>query len=244
MASELTEIPRSEYTAAVINSIKKRYGHLRDTSKPVTFALQYQGIWTTLVKNCGFSAAEAKTIEKNYHQRYQVSDAWVNQRLKEASETGYITGAFGLRIRTPLLERTVWKGKSTPYEASAEARTAGNALGQSWCLLNSRAGNEFMERVWASEYAEVILPCAQIHDALYFLIKADFEVLHWVNINLIECMQWQDHPLLEHDTVKLGAALDVHYKDWSQPVELPNKATLEQIKALCKKGAQEYKSKK
>ena len=234
------EISRSEFVAAAINSIKDNYADLRQISKAPTFALQYQGTFHTLMKSCGFSMKEAKTIENNYHKMYKVSDDWVQARLREASECGYITAAFGLRVRTPLLASTVYKGKNTPYEAGQEGRTAGNALGQSWCLLNSRAANEFMERVWASEFKYRIHPCAQIHDAVYLLIDNDTKVLHWVNENLIQCMQWQDHPLLENPTVKLGAELDVYYKGWHQPITLKNGATPAQINNICRVGAYDY----
>lgn len=237
------EISRGEYIAAAINSIKQNYPDERQDSKPVTFALQYLGTWMTLVRNCGFPAKEAKSIEKNYHDMYQIADAWVQERLKEAAESGYITAAFGLRVRTPLLEKTILGGKNTPYEAAAEGRTAGNAIHQSWCLLNSRAANEFMERVWASPHRLRIRPSAQIHDACYMLIDNDTEVLHWVNINLIECMQWQEDPLLAHPTVKLGAELDVFWPDWSNPIKLNNGASLSEIRTACVTGARAFQSK-
>ena len=234
------EVSRSEYIAHAINSIKKDHPKLRQASKAPTFALTYQGTYKTLMRTCGFSEKEAKAIEKKYHDRFKVSDKWVQDALKKASKIGYVTAAFGLRVRTPLLSATVYGAKKTPYEAQAEARTAGNALGQSWCILNCRAANEFMERVWASQYRYDIKPCAQIHDAIYLLIPNNTQALHWVNINLIECMQWCDDPLLDHPTVKLGAELDVHYRNWSQPITLPNNATPEDIIEHCHEGALNY----
>lgn len=55
--------------------------------------------------------------------------------------------AFGLRVRTPLLKQVVFGARGMPYEAAAEGRTAGNALGQSYGLLNNRAAVAFMKRV-------------------------------------------------------------------------------------------------
>ena len=145
-----------------------------------------------------------------------------------------------LRVRTPLLEKTIRGGKNTPYEAQAEGRTAGNALGQSWCMLTLRAANEFMERVWASEYKLRIKPCAQIHDSIYLLIDNNTEVLHWVNENLIQCMQWQDHPLIDHPTVKLGANLEVYHQHWAQPITLANNSSPSEIVKACLAGAKSY----
>src|SRR5690606_32526700 len=102
-----------------INSIKKKYPKYRQDSKAPTSALTYQGTWTTLVKNNGFSDEEAKAIEASYHELYKVSDQWVQNKLNQAGKDGYITGAFGLRIRTPLLAQVVRGTSKTPYEAES-----------------------------------------------------------------------------------------------------------------------------
>jgi len=196
-----------------------------------------------LMKNLGFDEATAKQIERNYHELYQVSDAWVQAKLDQASVDGYVTLAFGLRLRTPLLGQTLRGKRSTPYEAQAEGRTAGNALGQSYGLLNNRALNEFMTRVWGSRYKYDIKPIAMIHDSIYLLIKDDIDVVDWVNQTLINAMQWQELPELKHDKVKLGAELDIHYQNWSQPVTIPNNASLSVIRDQCKKGKQKYEKK-
>ena len=105
-----------------------------------------------MMKNLGWPEDKAKEIEKGYHGLYQVSDQWVAERIKQAAKDGYVEVAFGLRVRTPLLAQTTLGMKSTPYEAEAEGRTAGNALGQSYGLLNNRAAVAFMRKVWVSEF--------------------------------------------------------------------------------------------
>lgn len=179
-------------------------------------------------------------IEAGYHELYQVSDQYVQDRLKQASKDGYVDVAFGLRVRTPLLSQVVFGGSSMPYEASAEGRTAGNALGQSYGLLNNRAANAFMEKVRASKYRLDIKMVALIHDAIYILIRDDVAVVEWANRELIKEMQWQDLPELQHPTVKLGAALDIFWPNWGTATTLPNGASQETIVAMC----QETKLKK
>jgi DNA polymerase-1 len=188
------------------------------------------------MNNCGFSEKEAKSIEAAYHDLYQVSDQWVQNRLRQASKDGYITAAFGLRVRTPILKQILY-GKKMPYEAAAEGRTAGNALGQSWGLLNNRAQNEFMQRVYDSPHAADIHPVAAIHDSLYFLIKHDYNVTHWVNNNLIECMSWQDSPEIYHPEVKLGAELEIYYPSWADAIKIPNKISLNDLISLMKENS-------
>jgi DNA polymerase-1 len=117
----------------------------------------------------------------------------------------------------------------TPILASAEGRTAGNALGQSYGLLNSRASIEFMKKVRESEFKLDIKPVAQIHDAMYFLIREDINVIKYVNDNLIKAMEWQDDPKIYHDKVKLGAELSIFYPDWSKELTIKNNATIEEI---------------
>lgn len=206
-----------------------KYEKLRGKSKAPTFAMTYQGTWLTLVKNCGFPEKEAKEVEERFRTLYKVSIDWVSQKLDEASKCGYITGAFGLRVRTPLLHQVVRGTKKTPSEAEAEGRTAGNALGQSWCLLNSRAASEFMGKARKSQHRTHIRPCAQIHDASYYLIPDDLDVLMYVNEHLVKAVQWQDHPDIAHPEVGLGGEVSIFYPSWEKEIVIPNGATQEEV---------------
>ncbi len=212
-----------------INSIQKKYPVQRYDSKAPTFALTYQGTYVTLIKNCGFTEQLAKQIEERYHIAYAVSDQWVENKLEQASKDGYVTVAFGLRVRTPLLHQVIRGTSKTPYAASAEGRTAGNALGQSWCLLNSRASSEFMGKVRTSQYRLDIRPCAQIHDASYYMIREDMGALLYTNEHLVQAVKWQDHPDIWHDEVKLGGDVSIFYPDWSKEIVIPNGATAQVI---------------
>lgn len=225
-----------------VNTIKKKYPHLRQESKAGTFALTYQGTWHTLVSNLGFSEEQAKAIEKGYHELYKVSDEYVQQRLRQASKDGYVEVAFGLRIRTPLLKQVIFGAQGMPYEAAAEGRTAGNALGQSYGLLNNRAANAFMQKVWASPYRYDILPVALIHDAIYLLIRGRADVVEWANKHLPHEMSWQELPEIQHPTVKINAALDLFWPDWAHPITLPFEATQDQLKELCKQAKETYET--
>lgn len=188
-----------------------------------------------MMANLGWPEDKSKAIEANYHELYKVSDEYVAKRLQQASKDGYVEVAFGLRVRTPLLAQVMWGTGRVPYEAQAEGRTAGNALGQSYGLLNNRAAVAFMEKVWKSEFKYDIKPVALIHDAIYIMVRDDVRVVEWANRNLIDEMKWQELPEIQHPTVKLGAALDLFYPDWSNPITLPNNATSLEIQDVCKK---------
>lgn len=226
------QMPNITDTVESINSIADKYPHLRQASKAPTFLLTYQGTYHGLMNNLGIDQATALTIESNYHELYKEADKWIDDRLQQACIDGYVTGAFGLRLRTPLLKMN-GTGK-LGYKAAAEGRTAGNMLGQSYGQLNSRAANEFRERVWASEYKYDILLCALIHDAIYIIWRNTAGITKWVNDNLIACMQWCELVELQHPTVKLGAALDCYYPDWSKAITIKNGASIKDIYQTCK----------
>lgn len=229
-------------TVESINSISKLFPDVRQDSKSPTFALTYQGTWMTLVKNLGFPKPVAMQIEDNYHKLYVVSDQWVQEKIDQAAKVGYSEAAFGLRIRTPLLHQTLRGLSNTPREAEAEARTLGNAIsGQSYGLLNNRAVNAFMEKVWASKYRYDVKPVALIHDAIYLLIRDDVEVVEWVNRELALEMSWQELPEIAHDQVHLGAELDIFWPSWANAITLPNGASQEEIIQLCKAAQAEQK---
>jgi DNA polymerase-1 len=227
------ELPGISDTVESINSVADVFPLIRQKSKEPTFLLTYGGTYHGLMNNVGLTKDVALGIESNYHNLYKVSDKWVEDKINEASKVGYVTVAFGLRVRTPILGQTLLNTRVTPYEASSESRTAGNALGQSYGLLNNRAAIEFFERVLVSEYRHDIKIIALIHDAIYLDFPATLGCTQWVNTNLIECMQWQDLPELQHPVVKLGGNLEL-YPDWASPISIPNGIKRNEIYAACK----------
>ena len=185
--------------------------------------------------NCGFPEAKARIIEEKYHELYVVSDKWVQDRLEQACKDGYVTLAFGLRLRTPLLKQVILNTSRTPYEAAAEGRTAGNALGQSWCMLNSRAVSGFMKKVRKSEHRLNIRPCSQIHDASYYMIRDQMETLLYTNTHLSHEVSWQVDPLIQNEHIKMSGKLAIFYPNWSKSFDINNDADEAQVKTLAKK---------
>ena len=201
-----------ESSVKSINSIADKYPDERQDSKAPTFLLTYGGTYHGLKSNCGFTEVIAKQIEAQYHFLYKVSDEWVASKIEGATKDGYITCAFGLRVRTPILHQTVLGNRKTPNAAKAESRTAGNALGQSWGLLNNRAATEFMKKVRKDPVRRRnIRICCQIHDAQYYLVRDDVEQLKWFNDNIVQAVEWQNHPDIQHPQVKLSGKTEIFY---------------------------------
>jgi len=219
------DMPDIDSSVRSINSIKSKYPLLRQTSKIPTFALTYEGTWYTLVKNLGMSRSEAQRIEQEYHTLYTVSDEFSAANIKNAGATGHVKLAFGAKLRTPILQKVVLGSKKTPYEAEAEGRSANNAITQSWGVLTNRAVIEFEKRLAKKPaYIPYILICNVIHDAIYILIKKDPIIIKWVNDNLIECMEWNDHPAIKNKDVPMKAELEIGLNLANQVI-VPNSAS-------------------
>lgn len=232
------QMPGIENTVESINSIEKLFPAFRQDSKTPTFLLTYGGTYHGMMKQLGWTKEKSQMVEGRYHDLYKVSDEFIAKRIEQATRDGYVEVAFGLRVRTPLLKQSILDTKSTPYESAAEGRTAGNAIGQSYGLLNNRAAVALMEKVYASEYRYDIHPCALIHDAIYGIVKQDLGCLKFFNDTLVSEMAWQELPEIAHDKVKLGADVDLFYPSWAKPVTLPNFASVEELKAVCNEHAQ------
>lgn len=183
----------------------------------------------TIVNNAGFPLNTATAIYDSYHKLYVTSTQYKADRIKEASSTGYVTLAFGLRLRTPVLKQSVLGTKVTPFEAEAEARTAANALFQSWGLLNTRASIEFMNKVRGTSLATKIKPVMHIHDAQYYVIDDDIDVLHFLNKHLVIAVNWNHDSLIYHAGVGLGGNVSVFYPSWKNEIPINNYSTKEEI---------------
>lgn len=227
-----------------INSIADLYPDERSMSKAPTFLLTYGGTYHGLIKNCGFSEDVAKQVEDLYHKLYEHSDKFIAYRIEnEAVKLGYVKLAFGLKLRTPLLAKTILGNRYTSYEAQAEARTAGNAMGQSYGLLNNRAAVAFMRKVWKSKHRLKIMPVAWIHDAIYLVIEDDLETVEFANKHLTKEMEWQDLDEIWHDEVKLGGDLDIFYPNWSHGITLTRTADQQEIINIVDIAMEKYRQK-
>ena len=225
----VSEVTNSEHNVGLIDYFKHTYDLVRGKSKTVTFALQYAGTWRTLVKNSGFAEDDAKSIVQNYDTLYQESAQYTAGKVEQACTDGYVTLAFGLKLRTPLLKKTILGNRYTTNEAKAEARTVGNALSQSFGLLNNRAAVAFMKIVWKSKHRLKIMPVALIHDAIYLIIDDDLETIEFANKHLTKEMEWQGLDEIWHDEVKLGGDMDIFFPSWAHGITLSRTANQEEI---------------
>jgi len=198
-----------------INSIQIKYPELRRKSKGPTFALQYMGTAHTLHKRTGFPKDQAKQIYDAFHELYKVSGDFNNQNRKFMEEHGYVECAFGLKLQTPIITKCIMGNSITPYEADKEARSANNAVTQSWGMLLNRAMNATNKRIEEAGYGTDILPCNMIHDAGYFIVRDTPEHIKFLNDVLIEEMEWNDDDAIRSTDVPMCAQLEIG-KSWDK----------------------------
>ena len=171
---------------------------------------------------------------------YKVSDEWVNAKIALACKQGYIDVAFGLRIRCPAL-KGIDPTKKLSTKVEKITRTIANALGQSYGMLNTYAGIQLRRKLIVSSYKNQVYLGPHIHDAQYFCIEEDVEVVTWLNNAVAEVMLWQGLPEIQHDTVGLGGELDLFYPAWDKSTTLPNNATEADILNICQKHSEKLR---
>lgn len=213
-----------------INSIAEKYPELRQESKAYTFLLTYQGGVGAMVANFGIPRDKAERIYNAYHSSYDMASKAINDQLEIARDTGYVIGAFGVRIRTPLMKATRHSSASTrPYAVRKEEKTAGNALGQSYCKITDRNAIDMGRRIVRDGLQEDILLSMLIHDALYYYVKDDPVIIEYANRNLVDAFSWQNLPELQHPVVKLSGTMDIFYPNWTVSKSVSKTASVDEV---------------
>lgn len=210
-----------------VNRIKDEFPKIRSRAKAPSFALQYGGTWVTIQRTLGCSKDKAVKIEEAYHELYSGLAEFAAKNEKQGIAKGYVDCAFGLRLRTPLLQKHK-PGLDVSNEMASSSRSANNATTQSWGMLMNRAIIDFRNRVINSEYRNDIRLVNTIHDAVYGLVRIDPNIIKFVNDNLVEAMSWQEHPRIQSNEVKLGAEVDFGLS-WDKQYTMKNGITIDQI---------------
>ena len=78
-------------------------------------------------------------------------------------------------------------------------------------------------------YALIGLASKEVN-SLGFIIDDDIGVVSYVNEHLVKAVEWQDHPDIAHDEVKLGGELSIFYPTWNDEIVISNGAAGQQIR--------------
>jgi len=214
-----------------INSIKDKYPDLRQASKASTFALNYGGSSATLHHNNGLPMDQAIQVETGHKEMYKELHAWGESNKHSMAHQGYISCAYGLKVRTPMLAASLLNTKITPSITKAEFRSANNAVTQSHGLMTTVAGTNFRKRLEASRHRYNILLTNFIHDAVYGVVKNAPETIEWLNNNLIDCMVNSGDSQVKAGMhiVPIEAELDIG-PSWDKQYTLKNNMSKTEIK--------------
>jgi len=162
-------------------------------------------------------------IWDSYWDLYKEIKWFNNEAVMEAKKTGYVTSeCTGLRLKVPFLN------SRDEYRQEKEKRVIGNFKIQSFNFLTLRALNRMQKWIESEGLQQVVLIVNQIHDAIYFRIRNDSELIKLVNDKLIEvmCIPYRDDM-----PIPLEAELDIGF-NWKDMVTLPNNCDVAKIDEL------------
>lgn len=162
------------------------------------------------------SLAAAQQIYDRYHKVLYSGIASYTQNyvLPTASAEHKIYLGLGLSLRTD--------------NASSDIRTLHNATIQFWSILTLLALARVNERIVEEGYQEDIQCVATIYDSIYYNCRDEAHIIHWLNNTLVEEMT---KDFIENQDVHNESAMEIG-PNWSELYELPNKATLEEVKKI------------
>jgi len=79
-------------------------------------------------------------------------------------------------------------------------------------------------------YQNDIIITSTIYDSIYFEVREDPIIIHWLNNNLIKVMTTD---FMENQTIKNTADLEIG-TSWADLTIIPNNSSLEEIKTIMK----------
>jgi len=190
----------------------KNIKEIRQDGKPVTFGLSYGAYPQKVSDTIGCTLEVAQGIFDAYHNEMFPGITEFREVItEEAKLEGYTHLGLGCRLYTS--------------DVGKEVRTLFNANSQFWSILTLLTINKLHSLIDDAGYTDDIKCISTIYDSIYFIVKEDAEIIQWLNNVLIEVM-CVDY--LVDQRVPNTAESEIG-RNWSNLVELSNKATLGEI---------------
>ncbi len=175
---------------------------------------------TKIASQLKISKAAAETIFNNYWDLYKEIRSYNTGLIKTAQKTGSIRSVFsGLRLLTPNLN------SNDAGIIAKETRVIGNFAIQSGNILTLLRAIEFQDWVEKEGLTDRVRIFNSIHDAVYFYIDKDVELIERVNKKIVELLT-RDYK--KDQVIPLEAELDIG-ANWKNQKTLPNNATKSEI---------------
>jgi len=199
----------------LVDSGNKVAKSVRQDGKPVTFGLSYGAFPKKVANTIKCSLKEAEAIFNAYHnEMYPQITQMRDKALQVAKQKGYLHLGLGCRIYSDDIDK--------------DSRTLFNSLSQFWSVITLLALDALYEKIDNEDMGELVKPNATIYDAIYGIVKADAESIKWLNDTIVPLMTTQ---IFKGEIISNEASLDIG-PNWSDVVELPNNATIQQIQEV------------
>lgn len=206
--------------------VKKMYelvesGHsalksIRQKGKPATFGLSYGSFPAKVAATLKIPIEEAQSIFDRYHEELYggITKYREGYVLPTAEKTGRMHLGMGCYIKTE--------------KAGRDIRTLNNATCQFWSILTLLTINKMHKLIDDNDLAEEVQCISTIYDSIYYIVKADVDILKWVNDNLVGCMVqdfMEDQTIANEATAELGM-------NWAHMEQIPNGSSTEKIQEV------------
>jgi len=183
----------------------------RQNSKAPTFKLAYGGF-----PDAHKGGVITQEIFDNYHNVLYpgITHYRENYVLPTARDQGYIHLGLGCRLYTD--------------DADKDIRTLNNGTVQFWSILTLIAVNEMNHRIREAGMENDVAINSTIYDSIYTYVRADAEVIKWVNDNLIEimCVQYLEDEIIHNEAEgEIGL-------NWADLHKIRNNASVEDIQEV------------
>lgn len=221
----LGDLPHRELTIAA-TKVKEDKSHphyelvnkLRSDSKRVTFGASYGAFPPKIAASLKCSLEQAEQIFNAYHNDMYpgITEFREDYVLPTAKELGYLHLGLGFILKTDNAEQDI--------------RTLANSTAQFWSILTLLAINKLHQAIDEAGYSHRILVTSSIYDAIYFELDDDPKLVKWLNDIIVPIME-QD--FMPNQLVHNSANLEIG-TDWSNCIELPHNASIQQINKVRK----------
>lgn len=191
---------------------------IRQKSKPNTFLLAYGGYPKKLARNAKIPIEQAQQIFDNYHN---VLYTGISAMRDKVSETAINKGRIHLGLGC-------YMNTSSP---DSEIRTLFNACSQFWSIMTILTINKMHHLIDENGYTDKIQIVSSIYDSIYIHLKAEPEIIKWVNDTIIPIVTTD---FLTDTIVHNEAEGEIGF-NWYDTAKISNNASIEEIEQAIEK---------
>jgi len=181
--------------------VKKEHPDLRQNSKKLTFGVGYLCSYNSIKYTFNVSDDIAKGILNTYWDTYKTEWDFIQGRVKEASENGYVLN-FG---NAPLLTKDVTTNFDDK-ENMNKIRPIWNSYAQSAAFFTLRAMDKFMRRMRLEGLEDQVAPFLSVYDSI--ILESTPEQAIYARKLILEYMV---EPFMENQAFPLEADCGIGY---------------------------------